>query len=137
MKTHWDLDDQKFIQVFESNQLTEELFNHEAHLRLAWIYIRSYGVNLAIERTQSQLKSYVKFLGAEDIYNTTLTIAGVKVVNHFMLKAQSNNFSDFLLEFPRLKSNFKELIESHYSVDIFNSPNAKAEYLQPDMMPFD
>ncbi|MGA8853631.1 MAG: hypothetical protein WB492_05585 [Christiangramia sp.] len=38
------------------------------------------------------LKVYVENLGAKEKYNETLTIAGIKVVNHFYLKTKMKDF---------------------------------------------
>ncbi len=134
--SHWDLSDNEFEAQFFSCQLKPELFSHEAHLRLAWIKITKNGVQKAEEDIQSQIKSFVKHVGAEDKYHTTLTLAAIKIVNQFIQKSESGSFKDFISEFPRLKSNFKELIQSHYSSDIFISKQARLNYLEPDLLPF-
>jgi hypothetical protein len=36
-----------------------------------------------------------------------------------------------------LKYNFKDLMAAHYRTDIFNSPEAKREFIQPELLPFD
>jgi hypothetical protein len=136
LEGHFALSDEMFEQQFEYCQLDPSIFNHEAHLRLAWIHIKKYGLDNAIENICNQLLIYVNFLGARDKYNKTLTIAAIKAVNHFMNKSLPGNFNDFMQQFPRLKYNFKELIASHYTVDIFNSDIAKKEYLEPDLLPF-
>ncbi|ASS50181.1 MAG: hypothetical protein A3D31_11470 [Candidatus Fluviicola riflensis] len=137
METHFDLTDQAFIQQFEACALNPELFTHEAHLRLAWIHLNQYGEIVAIENVSKQLLNYVIFLGARDKYNQTLTTAAVKAVFHFINKSASDNFKDFIAEFPRLKFNFKELMEQHYTFDIFNSDEAKHVFLEPDLAFFD
>lgn len=137
MTDHFQLSDVDFEKQFESCQLNPELFSHEAHLRLAWIHIKKYGIDKTLQNIQMQLKAYVKHVGAEDKYHKTITIAAVKAVYHFILKSESDNFQDFITEFPRLKHNFKGLMDSHYSVDIFSSKNSKKEYLEPDLLPFD
>ncbi len=137
MKDHFDLSDLEFEQEFENCRLDPRLFDHEAHLRLAWIHITKYGIEKAIQYIQIQLKAYVKHLGAEDKYNTTVTVAAIKAVYHFVLRSKSDNFQDFIAEFPRLKNNFKGLMDSHYGIDIFNSEEAKKEYLDPDLLQFD
>lgn len=134
---HFQHTDEQFEQQFENCKLSPELFSHEAHLRLAWIHITKYGIDDALENIQIQLKTYVKHLSAEDKYNKTVTIAAVKAVYHFVLKSKSDNFKNFIVEFPRLKNNFKGLMDSHYGVDIFNSEEAKKEYIRPDILPFD
>ena len=137
MEPHLRLSDLEFEQQFQDCTLNPELFTHEAHLRLAYIHINKYGVKLAERNITSQLKAFVIHLGALDKYNETLTLAAVKAVYHFTLKSKSSDFQSFVLEFPRLKSNFRELMASHYSVDIFNSNKAKKEFLEPDLLPFD
>lgn len=137
MENHSCLSAKELIQQIESCSLNPKLFTHEAHLRLAWLNIKNHGIEKAIELTQKQLKNYVCALGAIDKYNTTLTIAATKAVYHFMLKSEANTFEEFMKECPRLKTDFRKLIESHYSLDIFNSELAKQQYLEPDLCEFD
>lgn len=136
MDAHFKLSDSEFEKQFQSFKIDPEMFSHEAHLRLAWIHIKNYGVERAIAIVQEQLKNFVEYLGAKDKYNVTLTVSAVRAVHHFMLKSESTNFKDFIFEFPRLKYNFKELLGQHYRVDIFNSKEAKAKFLEPDLLPF-
>ena len=137
MQTHFDLNDPQFELAFKNASLDPQLFDHEAHLRLAWIHINNYGVNTAIENVCSQLINYTKNLGAEDKYNETVTVAAVRAVYHFMMKSKSNNFKDFIAEFPRLKNNFKELLGQHYGFDVFSNEEAKSSFLAPDLLTFD
>ncbi|TSE04965.1 hypothetical protein [Aquimarina algiphila] len=137
MEKHFELTDKAFENSFTDCTLDPEIFSHEAHLRLAWIHIKNYGIEQAEENIQKQLQNFITFVDAKDKYNKTLTIAATKVVNHFIRQSNSNNFKDFILEFPQLKTRFKQLIESHYNFDIFNSKYAKKEFLTPDLLPFD
>ncbi len=137
MISHFDLSDEEFLRQFINCEFNPAYFSHEAHLRLAWINISKFGIEKAETAVQYQLQGFVEFVGAKDKYNKTLTIAAIKAVYHFMQKSKSDNFKDFITEFPRLKTNFKALMGSHYSFDIYNSAEAKHEYLQPDLLPFD
>lgn len=137
MKNHVDLTDDEFEQQFKNCLIDASLFTHEAHLRLAWIHLEKYGVEKAITNICSQLKRYVEFLGATDKYNETVTVAAIRAVYHFKLKTDASTFSEFIAKNPRLKNNFKELLAHHYVTDIFNSQKAKAQYLQPELLPFD
>lgn len=137
MEKHFNLSNYEFERLFLSCELNPADFTHIAHLRLAWININNYGIKQAEKNIQIGLKNYAEFAGAKDKYNLTLTLAAVKAVYHFMLKSKSDNFKDFIIEFPRLKTNFKDLIAFHYGFDIYNSNKAKTEFLKPDLMPFD
>jgi len=137
MKSHFELSDAQFEQQFKSCELDSSLFNHEAHLRLAYIHIEKYGSEKAIENVCNQLVAYVNHLRATDKYNTTLTVAAVKAVYHFMQRSTASSFKDFIAEFPQLKYGFKRLMQSHYDFDIFNSHKAKKSFLEPNLLPFD
>lgn len=137
MEEHFNLTDDEFERKFKACNLDPTLFTHEAHLRLAYIHIQKYGQDQAIENVCVQLVAYVNYLGATDKYNTTLTLAAVKAVNHFMQKSKSKDFRGFIKEFPQLKFEFKRLMQCHYGFDIFNSQKAKSTFLEPDLLPFD
>jgi len=137
MKTHFDLSDIQFEEQFKIGTLDVTLFSHEAHLRLAWIHVQKYGVYTAITNICNQLQAFVILHGAEAKFNKTLTIAAIKTVHHFIGRSDATMFGEFILEFPRLKYHFKELMAAHYQVDIYNSAEAKKEFIQPDLLPFD
>jgi hypothetical protein len=137
MQNHYLLSDDVFETQFEDCSLNPKLFSHEAHIRLAWIHIKKYGVDRAITNINSQLLNFVVSVRARDKYNKTVTVAAVKTVYHFMLKSNTDNFKSFILEFPRLNKNFKALLNSHYSMDLFNYEAAKKQYIEPDVLPYD
>ena len=137
MEKHSTLSDEEFEIKFKTCQLNPSDFTHEAHLRLAWIKINTYGIKVAEQIIHHELKTYVSHFDAQDKFNLTLTRAATKAVYHFMLKSNADNFKDFIDEFPRLKYNFRALMDHHYGFDIYNSSEAKTQYLAPDLVPFD
>ena len=136
MEKHVNLTDIKFEKQFATCDLDPSIFSHEAHLRLAWIHIMKYGMEQAEKNIREQLQKFVAFAGETAKYNTTLTIVAVRAVDHFIRQSKADCFKDFITEFPQLKNNFRALIHSHYSFDIFNSQKAKTQYLEPDLLPF-
>ena len=137
MEKHFTLSDATFEKQFEDCQLPQQLFTHEAHIRLVWIHIKQYGYDKTLVTVPKQLSAYVSSLGAQEKYNTTLTIAAIKAVHHFMMKSNAVDFSGFISEFPQLKYEFKTLMQAHYSLDIFNDDTAKRKFLKPDLLAFD
>ncbi|MEL6719014.1 MAG: hypothetical protein AAFP82_09885 [Bacteroidota bacterium] len=137
MEKHFELTNAEFEQQFASCELDPSFFSHEAHLRLAWIHIHKYGLEQAKKNIQEQLQNFVAHVGAKDKYNRTLTVAAIHAVSHFMQLSKADNFPEFIAEFPQLKSEFKALIATHYSFDVFNSAKAKTHFLVPDLMPFE
>ena len=137
MKHHLELTNQEFTSQFKSGVFPPELFSHEAHLRLAWIYIHQHGSEKAAKLVSDQIKTFVILADAEDKYNHTLTIAAVKIVHHFIQRSDSKTFTDFVVEFPQLKNNFKDLVQAHYSPGTCFSEKAKKEFIEPDLRPFE
>jgi len=137
MQTHAELTDKEFEVKFKECSMDPHLFNHEAHIRLAWIHIKKYGPNKAIENICTQIKRFDSTHGDGTKFHTTLSIASLKIVYHFFLKSKSDTFYGFIEEFPKLKTGFKELITSHYGINVFASEEAKKVYLEPDLIPFD
>ena len=137
MEAHNLLSDTAFEKQFREGTLDPALFTHEAHLRLAWLYINQYGVENTLLKICAEIKQFAVRHGAVDKFNQTLTEAAVKAVYHFMLKSKAKGFREFVTEFPRLKYQFKDLMAAHYSFDIYTNPIAKRQFLSPDLEPFD
>lgn len=135
MEPHFSLTDAEFERVFETGSLDPALFTHEAHIRLAWIHIKNYGLDRACYNIVNQLHDYVKALGVENKFNLTLTIASLKIINDFMGKSNAALFTEFIGEFPQLITHFRELLAQHYSDEIFND-NAMQNYMALDIMTF-
>ncbi|WP_422861236.1 hypothetical protein [Flagellimonas sp. W118] len=137
IKHHSELGDVLFESLFEQGDLPPSLFDHEAHLRLAWLYLKKYGEKKAVDKACNEIRLFDKLHGSGDKFNTTLTVAAVKTVHHFMQKSESTDFGAFIKEFPRLKFAFRALLDQHYGIDIFSSEEARVSYIEPDVLPFE
>ncbi len=134
---HYDLSDAEFAVRFQLATLDPGCFNHEAHLRLAFVLIKENGLKVAIERLCQQIAHFDHTHGDGTKFHKTVTVAAAKAVYHFMQRSSAETFPTLLQEFPRLKTNFKDLIDSHYGFDVFQDPRAKVTFLEPDLLPFD
>lgn len=133
---HHLLTNQEFEEYFKNCTLNSVIFTHEAHLRLAYIHIKKYGLDKAIDNLCTQIPNFDQKFGDGKKFNKTVTIASAQIIYHFINTTNSSNFNDFIEEFPDLKNNFLKLLQSHYTLDIFNDKKAKQEYLEPDLLPF-
>jgi len=134
--THFSLSDEVFEQQFADTTLAPQLFSHEAHLRLAWIHIQKYGKDQAIANVCNQIQRFDRTHGDGTMFNRTVTVAAVEAVANFMGKIEASDFTNFINQAPRLRNNLKDLVAQHYSWNIFTDPAAKADYLEPDLLPF-
>lgn len=136
MKSHFELSDEEFEEQFADCILEPSLFTHEAHLRLAYIHIKKYGQVMAVENICTQIKAFDNCYGDGTKFHMTVTIAAVRMINHFMNKQKGLSFEELIATYPRLVHSFKELIRQHYSFNVFTDGEAKKKYLQPDLRPF-
>ena len=136
MDNHRLLSDDEFEIKFFYRDIKDEDFTHEAHIRLAWIHISKYGLKQAVKNIQLQISAFAKAQNS-NIYNDTVTVAAVKIVNHYMLLSTTKNFTDFIKEYPELNTGFKEILATYYSYNVFKSIKAKNHYIAPDLKHFE
>lgn len=136
-ESHIELTDEQFATAFADFSLTPELFNHKAHLRLAWVHLKASGLKAAIESVCTQIAAFASHHGAAGKYHHTLTVAAVRIVHHFEQKGGSLSFSGFIDAHPQLITDFKNLLNAHYSPEILTSETARSQYISPDLLPFD
>ena len=137
VEKHYQFSDERLLNAMENSALDPSYFSHEAHLRWGWLLLENNDLDEAINKACNQLRQYTAELGAADKYNETVTVAAMRAIHHFRLKSESDNFKDFIAESSRLKTSFKELMNTHYSENIFSSAKAKKMYMKPDRAPFD
>jgi len=112
------LNDNELLKKVENCTLSAELFNHETQLRLSWILINKYGLEIAtLKNCKIKEQFYIKALNSNK-FNLPLTKAYTEILHYFMQKSATKNFEKLLREFPRLKHDFKKLVKTHYGIDI-------------------
>lgn len=129
-----NMNDKVFLFQFKNCTLPPELFDHRAHLRLAWLHIRQCGIEQALENCCEQISGFASCHRDHQKFNKTITNASVYAVHHFM--EDEHTFEEFIEKNPQLLSDLKALINSHYSFDIFAVENAKELFIEPDVQPF-
>lgn len=136
MEKHYRFSDEVYEQKFKDGKFPPLYFSHEAHLRLAYIHLKKYGLEQSIENMCTQIYEFAIKYGATMKFNATVTYASLQIMYEYMGKGKSDNFQDLMKEFPHLLQDFKGEIQQYYSWDVFRSPKAKAKIHQPDIKPF-
>ena len=111
MEKHRQLSDLEFEEQFANCTMDPQLFSHEAHIRLAWIHVRKYGVEGACDNVCQQIQKYDQVFDEGIKFNQTVTIACVRAVHQFIQKSKLDNFDQFILKYPKLKTNLKDLLD--------------------------
>ena len=136
MEAHHQLSDEEFAQQFANCTLPPQWFTHTAHLRLAWVLLRENSLQKTRELMCEQIRRFDQTHGDGTKFHRTLTEAAVQVVHHFSKRATGSSFPDLLAEFPRLRTDFKGLLLSHYSATTLFAEESAQTYAEPDVLVF-
>ena len=108
-------------------------FRHRQHVHLAFIAIRRYGP----ERAAEQVGSWIRCLTAHapQKYHATITRAWTEIVAHHVAADGSvTDFDAFAERYPALLD--KRLLTRHYTSAALASPQARADWVEPDLAAF-
>ena len=127
-------EDRNFRLAFEACTVAPSQFNHEAHVRLAYVYLTESDTNAAVQKMRDAL---LKFLEHNSIprskFHETLTRAWVLAVRHFMNRSTSTSAAEFIAKNPELLDS--KIMLTHYSASVLFSPDARASFVEPDLDP--
>ena len=134
MRSHMLPGRRNFHSAFEGCTVAPSQFNHEAHVRLAYVYLAEGTVDSAVEKMRDAL---LNFLDHNRIprskFHETLTRAWVLAVRHFMDKSPSESAGDFIAQNPELLDS--KIMLTHYSASVLFSEDARASFVEPDLDP--
>lgn len=128
--------DKEFKELVESCQFPISDFNHQAHLRLAYVYLVQNDTEVSINLMRQSLIRLLAFNGIDPAkYHETLTQAWILKVRYFM------NFVEPLGSVEELIDLYPKMLDSnimlmHYSKDRLFSDEARCAFVQPDLEPF-
>lgn len=128
------LTDEAFLMAFEDTSLPAELFTHENHVRLAWLYLAKLSFKEANSKICQSIKTYAASKGAAEKYHETLTQAFIYIISERIKPAQS--WDEFKQQHSDLFQQPKELIQQYYSPAIINALPAKQKFVSPDRKSF-
>ena len=128
-------EDQAFVRAFEACQVAPEAFDHAAHVRLDYIYLCEAPVDAAADRMKQALLAFLAHLGiGPSKYHETITRAWIMAVSHFMNETEAcESATAFMALNPRLLNS--KIMLKHYSAEVLFSPQAREEFIQPDVRP--
>ena len=127
--------DVEFRAAFEAGAYAPADFSHRAHVRLAYVYLAEWDVEIALERMRAAL---IGFLSHHDIpaskYHATLTRAWVLAVDHFMHRTPASSCADDFIDHNPVLLDSRIML-THYSAGLLFSDTARAEFVEPDLDP--
>lgn len=128
-----EMSDDNFVQAFFSGAIPPTGFHHRDHLRLTWALLRQVGEDEATRRITSGIHHFAAAHGQAAKYHETMTRFWVRIVAHTMAaRPDIASFEKHLATFPMLLE--KELPYRHWRRETMLSSNARAHWVEPDVL---
>lgn len=130
--------DHELLAAFEKCSLSDEQWNHRAHVRIAYMYVSQGDLFAALDRMRAGIKAFNKVSGtAEAIdqgYHETMTQAFMVLIFHAnSMTGPHVSSDDFCACHPELLS--KSILRQFYSRERIMTWTAKSEFVEPDLKP--
>ncbi len=126
-------EDLAFAEAVENCTFPGADFHHREHVRLAWVYLRRFGAELAEQRVEETIRRYATAQGAPQKYHHTITLAWMRLVEAAQESNPAGGFPEFAAEHPEL---FRaEALERHYSKARLQTEEARTGFVEPDRAP--
>jgi len=123
------------VAEFEAGTLDPEVFDHEAHVYIAWKLLEEDSFPGASWRFTTALKRLTRALGLEDKYHETISGFYLSLIAERRAQQQHSDWVHFADANPDLVSEAKRLLECYYSSERLWSRLAKQQFLLPDRLP--
>ena len=120
--------DQEFIHAFTAGRLAPEGFDHRAHLRAAFLLLRSRPFLEACIAMREGLQALAGKLGKPDLYHETVTVAFMALVAE---RGPEGDWSGFIARHPELCQ--RGLLDGWYSKALLASSAARKTFAMPDL----
>lgn len=125
--------DDQFMASFEDCSLAGESFDHRAHVRMAYLYLRRYPILEAVERFSSALTRFAAAKGKPNRYNETVTWAFLFLIRERQARAGcTQTWEEFAENNADLMSWKKNILRKYYRDETLASDMAKRIFVLPD-----
>lgn len=126
--------DDDFIAAFERCTLPYAAWTHEAHLRMAWIYLRQDCLEDVIPRVRNGIQRLNLSHGNPTGYHETVTLAFLRLVaDRLRDSPPRETFAGFKERNPDLFASRPGILARYYSSQVLDSVKARRDFVEPDL----
>ena len=137
----FDTTDADFLAVFERAAFPAPQWTHEAHARMAWLYLRRLGPDAALDAVRAGINAlnnaHIRAGFKPSVgYHETITAAWLRLLAGAVAAdggPRDEPWAEFKLRHPGLLDS--RALLRHYSRERLMSPDARAAFVAPDLEP--
>lgn len=120
--------DDEFLAALEGAAPPAGSFDHAAHVRAAYLYLKRSGFIDGMAAFRASLLAYATRHGAAGKYHETITVAFLAIIHERMHDGQSGEgWPEFAARNPDLFA--RDFLERYYRRETLASPRARAVFL--------
>jgi hypothetical protein len=128
--------DDAFLAAFERCRLPRESWTHAAHVRMAWLYLRSDSLDRVVPAVRERIRRYNHSLGNTEGFHETITVAFLRLIDHrIALDRDVDSFDAFASRNPDLLDSRLSALLVHYRRETLFGPEARVAFVEPDRSP--
>jgi hypothetical protein len=125
--------DDELLAGFENCTLANEVFHHEEHVRVAFLYLCRYSALDALERFSIALTRFATAHEKTTLYNETVTWAYILLIRERMARAgRTQSWPEFRAGNADLFDRKRDILKKYYQPETLQSELAKRTFLFPD-----
>jgi hypothetical protein len=129
------LDEANFVAGFRDGTLGTDQFHHRDHVRMAWLYVREFGLEAAVTRFTADLRAFAAAKGVPGLYHATITVAYLTLVAERLRTATDAPWEAFAGANADLLRWKPSVVDDFYTAERLWSDDARAQFLLPDRVP--
>lgn len=132
---------ERFVAAFEAGTLSRPEWSHRAHLAIATWYLSKHPASTATPLIRNGILKLNTALGvlndADNGYHETITLFYIEMIGHHL--RNNGNGSSLLASLDSLFATrgHKDLPLEYYSRERLMSREARAQWINPDLKPFE
>ncbi len=128
------LEEQRFLDAFETCRLPAQAWTHTAHIRMAWLCLGDDDFAGAVARIRSGILRYnAEVLDKLAEYHETVTVAFSRIIKSRMRTGDS--WESFAERNEDLFARTPSALSPYYSAQLLMSAQARRSFVEPDRRP--
>ena len=128
------LSDEDLLARFVDTSLPTDAFHHHDHVRVAWLFVRRYGMPQALTEFSEALKRFADAKGATMLYHATITWAFLLLIHERQQRLPSETWNGFAAANPDLLSWKPSVLDRYYTPETLWSELARRTFVFPDRL---
>jgi len=123
------------VQSFEAATLLDSEFNHHAHLTVALWYLTRLPYLDAVASMRTRIQHFAAAHHHDHLYHETITLFWMKLARQYLDSVESDQTLPKIVYGALQQIGDAQLMVKHYSHASLFSPEARRDWIEPDVLP--